>query len=75
MVTGEANIELLEDGASHWSSLWEDDAELRANIEKYYRGDPRDQPHCLSVKYPDCWDEDQQALDELMATLRERRRG
>lgn len=71
-VYGEANIELTEDGLSHWDSCFKEDAELRANVDKYYRGDRRDQEYCLSVKYPDCWDEDQEALDELMNALRER---
>ena len=72
-VYGEANVELTENGPSHWDSCFREEAELRANVEKYYRGDRRDQEYCLSVKYPDCWDEDQEALDELMTTLRERR--
>jgi hypothetical protein len=73
--TSEANNELAEDGPSHWNSRSGEEAELRANIEKYYRGDRRNHQNGFSVTYPDCWDEDQEALDELMATLRERRRG
>lgn len=68
-------MKLTEDGPSHWHSGFHDEAELRANVDKYYRGDPRDYQYCLTVKYPDCWDEDQKALDELMATIRDRRCG
>jgi hypothetical protein len=76
--TGKANVERAEDGLSQWSSRFhldrsEEEAELLANIHRHYRGDPRDQPHCLSVVYPDCRDEDQNALHELLATIRGRR--
>jgi len=67
----EANNEFAENGTSHWSSWPGERAKFRASID---RVDLKDQSH-LSVGYPDCWDEDQEALDELMATLHERRRG
>jgi hypothetical protein len=64
----EADYEFAENGTSHWSSWPGVKAKFRANIDG---GDLKDRSH-LSVGYPDCWDEDQEALDELMATLRER---
>jgi hypothetical protein len=76
---GRANIERAEDGPSSWSSNYrgdsraEEEAELRANVSRYYRGDRRDQPPFSSVVYPDCWNEDQDALDELLAAIRGRR--
>jgi len=76
---GRANIERAEDGPSGWCSSYrgdsrdEEEAELRANVSRYYYGDRRDQPPYSSVIYPDCWNEDQDALDELLATISRRR--
>jgi hypothetical protein len=54
---------LTENGINHYDTYRYDEAEIRAKISRHERG---------YEDYPDCWDEDQKSLDELLATIRER---
>jgi hypothetical protein len=54
---------LTENGINHYDTYRYDEAEIRAKISRRERG---------YEDYPDCWDEDQKSLDELLATIRER---
>jgi hypothetical protein len=51
----------------------EEEASMRANPNQYYGGYHMNSPKAMQFLYPDCWDEDQDALDELLAAIRERR--
>lgn len=48
----------------------EAEAEFRADLNKHYS---RSYGPVVSI-YPGCWDEDQKALDELLAAVCDRRR-
>ena len=52
-----------EDGMGMFDTYYHDEAYLRAKISSHERG---------YEFYPDCWDEDQKSLDELLATIRDR---
>jgi hypothetical protein len=51
----------------------DEEAQMRANPNEHYGGYHMNNPKALKFSYPDCWDEDQRALDELLAAIHERR--
>jgi hypothetical protein len=50
----------------------DEEAQMRANPNEHYGGYHMNNPKALKFSYPDCWDEDQAALDELLAAICER---
>lgn len=66
---------MTDNGPNQWTARSLDEgeeaeAEFRADLNKYY-GRSYGQ---ATIVYPDCWDEDQKALDELLSAVHGRSR-